>query len=242
MADKNLITFSLFNFSKNKFWAFKQVPLSKRCLNDYPIKFSRFLGTGGNDGFSMMPNFHLYGLLCVWNDKYSMEQFFHNENSYYSLIKNHSEKNLDFYLQAVKGHGSWHGISPFSYDKNINIDSGPVTVLTRASINISKLHRFWKYVPNTGKQVKNTEGHVFSVGVGEWPIIEQATFSLWENYGAMVNYAYGNKYHKRVIALTKKESWYKEELFCVFKPYKIEGDYNAIAPSDYWRSVFNSSS
>lgn len=67
-------------------------------------------------------------------------------------------------------------------------------------------------------------GLIFSVGIGELPLIQQATFSIWENIEAMTDYAYKSPQHKKVIQMTQKINWYKEELFARFLITKIEGE------------------
>jgi hypothetical protein len=42
----------------------------------------------------------------------------------------------------------------------------------------------------------------------------------------MMDYAYNNKAHKKVIKLTRQLNWYKEEMFARFEPYKFEGRWN----------------
>jgi hypothetical protein len=60
---------------------------------------------------------------------------------------------------------------------------------------------------------------LYTKGIGEVPIIQMATFSLWKNMDAILNFAYKNEYHKKAIALTKSYNWYKEEMFSRFIVY-----------------------
>jgi hypothetical protein len=102
----------------------------------------------------------------------------------------------------------------------------PVVVLTRATIRLSKLYYFWKRVGNVSSTLENYDGLALSIGVGEWPLIQQATLSVWKTQTEMMDYAYKNQKHREVVQLTRKLNWYKEELFARFVPYKFEGVWN----------------
>ena len=67
---------------------------------------------------------------------------------------------------------------------------------------------------------------IYTKGIGEVPVVQMATFSLWKNFNAVKEYAYKSKQHKEAIRKTRKNNWYKEELFSRFHPYKSLGTWN----------------
>jgi hypothetical protein len=73
---------------------------------------------------------------------------------------------------------------------------------------------------------------IFAKGIGELPIVQQATFSLWRSKQEMTAYAYRDKHHTEVIKKTRELGWYKEELFAQFRPFRSEGTWNNINPLD----------
>jgi hypothetical protein len=79
-----------------------------------------------------------------------------------------------------------------------------------------------------GEVSKSLEGYdgLAVDGVGEWPLIQQATLSIWKTQAEMIDYAYKMKKHKEVVRLTRKLKWYKEELFARFIPYQFVGQWN----------------
>ena len=89
--------------------------------------------------------------------------------------------------------------------------------MTRATIRLSKLGRFWEHVPEAAAEMVRAEGFIKSYGVGEWPWIKQATFSIWKTKEDMRNFAYKSQYHKEVIRKTHAENWYSEEMFVRFR-------------------------
>lgn len=80
--------------------------------------------------------------------------------------------------------------------------------------------------PPPAAPIQGREGLLFAIGIGEVPIVQQATFSLWENSRLMQQYAYRSPHHKEVVKRTRELGWYKEELFARFHPYRSEGEWD----------------
>jgi heme-degrading monooxygenase HmoA len=208
-----MVTISLINYSSNKYWAFKQMQLLPPQLATISgCQFAKLLGTGSGFGFSLWPDFSTYALLLKWDNEEDSKEFF-SENEIFKVLQSKSNKIETHYLESLGAHGSWYGQNPFPEKGNYN--GGKIAVITRARINIHKLPRFWQFVPKASKSIEKAKGLIFTKGIGEWPLIEQATFSIWENEQAMKDYAYTDT-HKEIIGKVKKENWYKEELFSRF--------------------------
>jgi len=206
----------------NKWWAFTQMRLGVHALKETGgLSFYKFLGSGARNGFSSIPNFGTYVLFCVWDSEASSYDFF-TENPYFKSYQKRSAEQFTVYLNSAESHGSWDGIQPFIKSTKLEMDQ-PVVVLTRARIRFKKLWSFWSKVGKVSQSLERYDGLALSIGVGEWPLIQQATISIWQTQAEMLDYAYKNPKHKEVVLLTRKLGWYQEELFARFIPFRFEG-------------------
>jgi hypothetical protein len=233
MSQITTCTFFKIEGLTHKWWAFKQMQIGIRALNRVKgLSFYKLLGSGGKKGFSAVPNFGTYVLLCVWDSEENALEFM-TSNAFYLSYAQKSTENFSIYLKSAEVHGKWEGTQPFKPAEKLELDK-PVLVLTRATIRFSKLISFWRRVGKVSQSLDNYNGLSFSIGVGEWPLIQQATLSLWKTQAEMLDYAYTNPKHKEVVLLTRKLKWYKEEMFARFVPYKIEGTWNESPVKNYF--------
>tara|TARA_B100000963_G_scaffold357315_1_gene379198 strand:- start:980 stop:1651 length:672 start_codon:yes stop_codon:yes gene_type:complete len=214
--DSKIVYFFLFEFSQNKLWAFTQMGRNHRLMkNQKGLIFYKFMGSGGKSGFSLQPDFSTYALVSVWENEEKAESFLKNNE----LIFKYKEKSKTVRLLILKpfqSHGLWSGINPFKVNNVEPRDKSKVAIITRATLNFSKLISFWKSVPDSSKAISKAKGVYFFKGIGELPFIQQATISLWDSLQDVLNFAYKSKAHAEIVKKTRKEKWYKEELFSRF--------------------------
>jgi heme-degrading monooxygenase HmoA len=226
-----LTTLTLFGVREGHLrWGLAQMATSVPYLQKTPgLVFFKLLGSGHGKGFSLKPNLRRYGLLCTWESESDADEFL-NSSQLLEEYKEHCEETWTVKLHAYQSHGQWNKQEPFYPLLSEQYTSGPIAVLTRASINWLALPDFWRFVPTASKALENAEGLICSIGLGELPLIRQATFSIWESEQSMKAYAYRHKAHQDVIKRTRAKNWYNEELFARFKPVSSAGCWNGINP------------
>ncbi|WP_121198622.1 DUF3291 domain-containing protein [Mucilaginibacter gracilis] len=190
--------------------------------------FWKLLGCGQNGSFDLQPDWQQWGLLAVWNNRTDFDQFYKKSfiASWWRLLTYESWTLL---CEPLQSHGTWDGKEPFG-KPNVKDYAGPIAILTRATINLNRLKNFWSHVDEAAEMLTTSPGYITSVGIGEAPLYRQATFSIWENFEAVKNYAYRSPKHADVIKKTRTEKWYKEELFARFKPLETWGTINGKNP------------
>lgn len=213
-----ITTLTFFKFKNNKFWALKQMGLAQKKLKEIKnLEFYKFLGTGSGQGFSLWPDFSMYAFLGVWTNRDAYKKCFDSCNIFLEY-KERAYFQRDLELISIKSYGFWNGKNPFKSQKiELNFtDKKKAVVLTRATINWNRLFQFWKAVPKASKAIENASGVEFFKGIGEWPFIQQATVSIWDNFDSVNKFAYNNKSHSNIIKTTRQNKWYKEDLFSRF--------------------------
>ena len=124
----------------------------------------------------------------------------------------------DLVLGNINSHGFWDKKNPFrgdSYNSKSEVNK-KIVVITRATLRWNRLLSFWNAVPRASKAIKNAKGVLYYKGIGEWPFIQQATISIWDNFKSINDFAYKDKIHSDIVKVTRKKKWYKEDLFSRF--------------------------
>ena len=185
------------------------------------LSFYRLMGSGKGTGFNPRPDWSVYSLLQVWDSEAYASNFFASSILIEKYDSRASER-YTLYMKNIVAGGTWVGKNPFI--KGADLDpTQPVAVITRATIKWNWLFRFWKYVPTSQKPLEDNKGLIYTKGIGEVPIVQMATFSLWHDFEAVKEFAYNSEQHKEAIRKTRKNEWYREELFSRFYPYKSSG-------------------
>ncbi len=189
------------------------------------LRFWKLLGSGR--GFGPQPDFSRYALLTTWPSLEAARRF-QDASPIMRRFRRRAEETWTLYMRPIRAHGAWSGVNPFTpQDIDTDVD-GPLAILTRAAIRWRALTRFWAHAWATERALDNAPGLLFAIGIGEVPIVRQATFSLWRDAAAAHAYAYRAIAHAEVIRRTRAEGWYAEELFARFAPISAVGSWNGV--------------
>ncbi len=187
------------------------------------LRFYRMMGSG-QKGFSPWSNLSVYALLMVWDSEDQAEQFVRS-SELFRLFRSNTSSCYTLYLSAIRSRGSWSGEHPFVASENELPSGGKIVVLTRATIKWSKLIKFWRYVPTAQSGLEDNPELIFTIGIGEVPLVQMCTLSIWKSKEGLEAFAYNQRGHQGAIARTKTLDWYKEELFARFVALKSEGQW-----------------
>jgi len=228
-----ITTFTTYRFStvRAKMWAFRQMGFAGSLFEQVDgLRFWKMLGSGKGAGFSMNPNWSRYALLCVWDSAAAANAFF-DRAELSAGFDAYAHECWTVHLAVTRAAGTWDGANPFAgCERELPAYAGPVAVLTRGAISWNRLHRFWQHVPITSRAIENASGVLGSIGVGELPLVRQATLSFWESTQAMQEFAYRSSEHRHVVRKTREEGWYSEDLFARFVPLSSKGLWNGVDP------------
>jgi heme-degrading monooxygenase HmoA len=222
----SITTLTLFRFPnlKSKLWAFGQMQFAHFLIAKSPgLIFYKLMGSGRDIGFSPFPDWGVYALLSVWDNEQAANDFF-NRSAIYKSYQKKSIEQWTIFMKPIKTKGLWSGGNPFTPSVELDSNNPLIAVITRATIKPNKLLKFWRFVPISQRPIeRGCEGLIYTKGVGEVPVVQMATFSVWENLDKLKKYAYNSTEHREAIKKTHQIDWYKEEMFTRFQPFKTTG-------------------
>jgi spheroidene monooxygenase len=197
------------------------------------LRFFKMLGSGHDGGFGLKPSASRQGMFCVFDSDAAVDAFLASD----PLIQRFRARAAEFFsvrLRATSARGSWSGVRPFgATGAEPPTAAGTrtcVAALTRASIRPDKALPFWRHAPGAEVSLGQAPGCLLAVGLGEAPLLRQATFSIWTSAAAMDAYARRGA-HQAAIRAAGAGSYFAESMFVRFVPYDAHGTWHGRAVS-----------
>ena len=231
MGSDQITTITLFRYNnfRQKLWAFGMMQFAHRHLAKVKgQQFYKLMGSGKGLGFNPLPDWSVYCLLQVW-DRHDHAVKFFKTSELANEYRSHAIEVCTIYMRTIQSQGFWSGIEPFGEGCSVTPAKSHIAVITRATIKFSKFYAFWHYVPTSQKPLKNAEGLIYTKGIGEVPVKQMATFSIWRDMECLRKFAYQSDEHQKAIQMTRRLGWYSEELFARFQPYAIAGTWGGVS-------------
>lgn len=201
-------------------WGWSRIVLGSWPLHDVPgLRFVKALGSGQRGGFGLRPSLSRQGLFAVFDAEAAADAFIADSRTV-ARYRAHAAELCIVKLRATSCRGSWGGQT---IGVSADVPAGaPVASLTRASIRPHKALRFWSRSPPAEAALARAPGCVLAMGLGEAPLLRQATFSVWKSQAAMDAYARSGA-HQEAIRAAMQEDWFSESMFVRFAPLRIAG-------------------
>lgn len=193
------------------------------------LEFWKLMGTGRGRTMTLSADLRRWALFALWSDEQALDRFL-AESPVSQRWESLAAERWHVRLDLLRAHGRWSGRSIGAAPATAAVGDGPVAVLTRATIRPRRLLAFYRAIDPPSRRLDQDAGVVASLGMGEFPIARQATFSLWRSEAALREYAYGHGAHRDVVRRTRDERWYSEELFARFRPYGSSGTWDGADP------------
>jgi hypothetical protein len=187
------------------------------------LQFHKMLGSGAQGGFGLRPSASRQALFCVFEDARWAHAFLHGP-----LLQCYETKATELLcltLRTCSAKGSWAGqrlevVAPAPVQ-------GMVASLTRAAIRPQRAVQFWRKQPAAGQALAQAKGCLLASGVGEAPLLRQATFSLWQSAAHMDAYARSGA-HLAAIQAAYGGGYFSESLFARFVVHSMHGVYKGV--------------
>lgn len=220
------ITFFRFRGFSARFWALSMMAWARRPLARVPdIGFWKLCGSGKGEGFNPTAWPDTYAILATWPDAATASART-ADSAIYRRYQSRAVESWTVFLSPTASRGDWSGQTPFQVQPAA---TGPLAALTRATLRPRILPRFWGRVPNISAIIGQDPHVAFKIGIGEVPLLQQVTFSIWPSQAAMNNFARTGA-HAAAIRAVRDEGWFAEELYARFAVLSDRGTWGGTSP------------
>ena len=205
-------------------WGLSRLVLGPRALGRAPgLHFTRVLGSGRNGGFGLAPGFDRQGVAAFFADEDSARDYA-AQSPALQVRRDHSQECLLLLCRASAARGSWAGHT-MAATSPAAAPGEPVAALTRASIRPRHARAFWRHTPAAQAALDAAPGCRLAAGLGEAPLLRQATFSLWDDAASMEAFARRGA-HRQASADATGRDWFSESMFVRLVPIEMEGTWH----------------
>lgn len=199
--------------SRSLAWAGYRLVRGTRPLRATPgLRWARVLGSGTGGGFTLQPSATRGGLFCVFDSAKAAVAFVEGSATLAEYARNAAELGV-LTLRPYNCRGRWGGANLQASEPAPA--GGAVVALTRASIHPLRALDFWRHAPPAQRAVETAVGCRLAVGLGEAPLLRQATVSLWDDVHAMDAYARAGA-HQQAILAAQRGRHFSESMFVRF--------------------------
>jgi len=210
-------------------WGLMQLVKGPLTVNRAPgVRWRKVLGSGHEGGFGLRPGLNRLGLFSAFDGPEAARDWL-DRSAEVEQWRTRAERWLTVLLEPVSSRGSWSGHTltpPTPVAQQALGASGGVRIasLTRASIRPYQARRFWSLSPAAEASLARAPGCMLAVGLGEAPLLRQATFSLWQDQAAMDAYARSGA-HLDAIRQAYSQGFFSESMFARFRVLEVRGNW-----------------
>ena len=203
-------------------WGWWRIVRGPGALRGEPgLRFAKVLGSGHDGGFGLRPSGSRMGLFLLFDGEVSARAFI-DRSAHLQAWRQRAAELCIAVLRTSSARGRWSG-----QDLSVTasaVGGGPVGVLTRASIRPSRAAAFWRHATPSQQALSQAPGCRLAVGLGEAPLLRQATFSIWDDVASMERYAHSAA-HAEAIRAAYGAQCFSESLFARFVPLALTGQW-----------------
>ncbi len=224
-----IVTLSFYRFTgfSARAWALMMMAQGRKPLAATPdIGFWKLCGSGKGEGFNVTLNPAVIAILAVWPDAETARNRV-STAPIFARYRARATESWSILLTPTSVRGQWDGSVPFA--ATTDQSTGPMVALTRAAIRRRIIPRFWRQVPDISAKIGQDPNVAFKIGIGELPMLDQITVSIWPDKSSMDAFARTGP-HGAAIKAVRTGDWFAEELFARFNVHSDMGTWGGASP------------
>lgn len=229
-TEMQTVSLSFYRFATplSRMWALTMMGAARLSLPRIDgLQFWKLCGSGTGEGFTPIPNTSVYAVLTVWPDLNRAQEALSRE-SIFQRYRAKASEHWTLFLTPYSARGAWSGNTPFA--EETPPQTGPIAALTRATVRPVVAAQFWKRVPDISGVIGQDPNVLFKIGIGEVPLLQQITFSIWPDSQSMAEFARNNGPHAQAIRAVREGKWFREELYARFRVADEIGSWEGQSP------------
>jgi len=229
-TEMQTVSLSFYRFATplSRLWALTMMGAARLSLARIDgLQFWKLCGSGTGEGFTPVPNTSVYAILTVWPDLDRARDALGTERIF-DRYRARASEHWTLFLTPYSARGAWSGNRPFA--EETPAQSGPIAALTRTTVRPAVAAQFWKRVPDISGVIGQDPNVLFKIGIGEVPLLQQITFSIWPDSGSMAEFARNNGPHAQAIQAVRDGKWFREELYARFRVADEIGTWEGQSP------------
>lgn len=221
------LSFHRFGSAWQRLWVLGQMGAARLSLPRVPdIGAWKLCGSGARQGFVPIPNPSVWAILATWPDEATARARVAEARPFTDWAA-HAEERWTVFLAPTSARGQWAGVEPFTV--SAEPAPGPVAALTRATVKPAVAMQFWRRTPDLNRAIFADPNVIFRIGIGEVPLMQQVTFSIWPDTATMAEFA-RKGLHADAIRAVREGNWFREELYARFRILGAEGTWAGADP------------
>jgi spheroidene monooxygenase len=218
-----------------RLWGWSRVVRGAAALAGTPgLRLAKVMGSGQGGGFGLRPSLSHQGLFLVFADLDGARRFLERA-PLMAAYRSRARELCTVLLEPLACRGSWGGRTlavaspapPAPPESIATCAEGLVAALTRASIRPHKAAAFWRHAAPSQQALASAQGCRLAAGLGEAPLLRQATFSVWDSVAAMERYARGPA-HGDAIRAAYAGQHFSESMFARFRVLEMRGRWQGV--------------
>ena len=220
------------------------------------LRFWRLLGTGRGATMTMSADLRRWALFAVWEDEAALDAFLAS-SPVAARWEELARERWHVRLECLRSKGAWGGSDPLAGARVPNGADAPAAAAAETSRKARRPRRRPTTAPSRSSPARrsgppascastarssrrrrssaSSPGLLASLGVGEWPLARQATFSLWRSLADARAYAYASPQHMRGRAPHARRGLVLRGALRALRPYGSTGTWNGADPLEPWR-------